>query len=74
MTEATRHDTGAEPTPKPDFASCCREMTGAMPDCGPAMERMMSACGPMLEWMRSACGEKPQQTDTAAEDADSAGA
>ncbi len=68
MTEETSRNGGAENAPKPDFASCCREMAAAMAGGGSARERMLSACGPMMRRMMAACGERSDQSGSAAED------
>jgi hypothetical protein len=68
MTQETSQNGGAEEAPKPDSASCCREMAAAMAGGGPAMERMLSVCGPMMQRMLAACGERSDQTGSAAED------
>jgi hypothetical protein len=67
MTEEASQNSGEEQAPKPDFASCCREMATAMAEGGSAMERMMSACGPMMQRMMAACGESSDETGSTAE-------
>ncbi len=73
MTEETSQTSGAEQAPKPDFASCCKEMAAAMGEGGSVMERMMSACGPMMQRMMAACDERSDRSESAAEDPASAG-
>jgi hypothetical protein len=68
MTDETSQNSGEEQVPKPDFASCCREMAAARAGGGAAMEGMMSACGPMMQRMMAVCGESSGKNGSAAED------
>jgi hypothetical protein len=73
VTQKNSQKGGEEQAPKPDFASCCREMAAEMTDDGPAMERMISACGPMMRRMMAACCERSDRSESADEDPAPAG-
>jgi hypothetical protein len=73
MTRKNSQDGGEEQVPKPDFASCCREMAAAMTDGSPAMKRRMSACGPMMQRMMATCCEPSDRSESADEDPAPAG-